>query len=212
MISKYLRNFRCLAMVVPLVVLSVMYSSEGHALDLNPLTIIKDALETVVEDRSVENIATDTRIKAEITTNVVEKMGSDVISINSDVYEQEVMLTGIVENTSQRDDAAAIVRTVSGVKHLYNEILIKSDMEQEQGAVEKWVDDTIIETKINAQLLDAKGVNVTNFRYRSVAGHVFLFGRALSAPENAKATEIARGIENVRSVVNLVKVRSLLED
>jgi hyperosmotically inducible protein len=57
-------------------------------------------------------------------------------------------------------------------------------------------------------LLDAAGVSVTNFRYRSVNGHVFLFGRALSAKEKRKATAVVKGIENVKSVRNLAKVRA----
>ena len=57
-------------------------------------------------------------------------------------------------------------------------------------------------------MLDARGVNVTYFRWRSVDGRVFLFGRALSTEEYDKATRIAEGIENVVSVVNLAKIRA----
>ncbi len=212
MISSLLNKNKGLLPILVIVGISVLATSKSYAIDLNPLTIIKDAIEAAVEDRSAEDIATDTRIKASITATIADQMGTDVISINSDVYEQDVMLTGIVESLEQRATAEDVIRDIEGIKLVLNQIMIKSDLEQEQGAVEKFVDDTIIETKINAQLLDAKGVNVTNFRYRSVAGHVFLFGRALSAPENEKATEIVRDIENVQSVVNLVKVRSLLED
>jgi len=56
-----------------------------------------------------------------------------------------------------------------------------------KSAAEAFVDDTVIEGKINALLLDATGVNVTNFCWRSVQGNVFLFGRALSKPELDKA-------------------------
>ncbi|MBT7509259.1 MAG: BON domain-containing protein, partial [Rhodospirillaceae bacterium] len=50
-------------------------------------------------------------------------------------------------------------------------------------------------------------VNVTNFRWRSVQGHVFLFGRALSASEKTKAAGIVKGIKTVLSVTDRVKVR-----
>lgn len=189
--------------------MGVFIASPVHALDLNPLTIIKSAIETVVEDRSAGDIAKDTEIKAKIVADVIDEMGTDVISISADVYEQEVMLTGMVETGDQRTQAGNLTRNIEGVTKLYNEILVKSALEEEQGAVEGFIDDTVIETKINAQLLDAKGVNVTNFIYRSVRGHVFLFGRALSDKEKAKATEIARDIDNVLSVKNLAKVKPL---
>jgi osmotically-inducible protein OsmY len=63
----------------------------------NPLSIIKGAVEAAVEDRSAEDIAKDTEIKTKITVDVIDKLGSEVISINADVYEQDVMLTGAVE-------------------------------------------------------------------------------------------------------------------
>ncbi len=80
-------------------------------------------------------------------------------------------------------------------------------MEKEKGAVENFVDDTVIESKINALLLDANGVNVTNFRWRSVGGKVFLFGRALSQAEKDKATRVVKDIKNFTAVKNLAKVK-----
>ncbi|MCW9035928.1 MAG: BON domain-containing protein [Alphaproteobacteria bacterium] len=64
-----------------------------------------------------------------------------------------------------------------------------------------------METKMNALLLDAKGVNATNFRYLSVGGHVYLFGRAFSQQELDKAIKTVKGIENVISVTSRVKIR-----
>ena len=118
------------------------------------------------------------------------------------------MLTGAVDDEATKVRAGELVRGIAGVKKLFNEILVIKPLDKDKGAVENFVDDTVIETKINALLLDAGGVNVTNFRYRSINGHVFLFGRALSAKENSKATDIVSGIENVKSVKNLAKVRA----
>ena len=67
--------------------------------------------------------------------------------------------------------------------------------------------DLEFKAKINALLLDGGGVNVTNFRWRSVGGRVFPFGRALSKPELDKAIGIVKGIKNVLSVKSRIKVR-----
>ena len=94
------------------------------------------------------------------------------------------------------------------MKKLYNEIIVIKDIDKDKGAAENFVDDSVIEGKINALLLDGKGVNVTNFRWRSVGGNVFLFGRALSKAERDKATAIVKGIKNVTAVTSRVKVRA----
>ena len=177
------------------------------AIDLNPFSAIKNAVEAAVEDRSSGDIATDTRIKAEIVTDVIGKMGTDVLSLNADVYEQEVMLTGAVKTAKQKADAEALTKKIKGVKKIHNDILVVTPTADGKGTVENFVDDTVIETKINALLLEGKDVNVTNFRWRSIGGKVFLFGRALSKAELDKAIGIVKGIDKVTSVTSRVKVR-----
>ncbi|NVJ93423.1 MAG: BON domain-containing protein [Methylocystaceae bacterium] len=178
------------------------------ALDLNPLSAIKGAVEAAVEDRSSQDIANDLSIKTKITAEVIDKMGSEVISINADVYEGQVMLTGAVDHKDIKEKAGMLTKGIKGVKRLFNEIMVIKPIDKDKGAVENYVDDTVIESKINALLLDGGGVNVTNFRWRSVGGHVFLFGRALSAAEKDKAAGIVAGIKGVRSLTNRVFVRA----
>jgi len=177
------------------------------AAQFNPLSIIKGAVEAAVEDRSADDIATDARIKTEITAEVLDKMAGEVISISADVYEQDVMLTGVVDDAKKKARAASLAGTVNGVKKLYNEIRVIKPVDKKKGAVEGFVDDTVIDQKINALLLDASGVSVTNYRWRAVQGHVYLFGRALSGAERDKAVQVVKGIKNVLSVTNRAKVR-----
>ncbi len=194
--------------VLSILLTSFIISFPAQAIDLNPISAIKGVVEAAVEDRSSEDIASDLRIKTEITAEVIDKMGSEVISINADVYEGQVMLSGAVEQGDVKDKAGMLTKGVEGVKRLYNEILVIKPVDKEKGAVEGFVDDTVIEGKINALLLDARGVNVTNFRWRSVGGQVFLFGRALSAAEKDKATTVVKGIKGVTSVTNRAFVRA----
>jgi len=144
------------------------------AIDFNPFSAIKGAVEAAVEDRKAEDIANDTRIKAEITAEVIDAMGTDVISISADVYEGDVMLTGAVEKAGLKLQAEALTKKVEGVRKVYNEILVIKPLDQKKGAAEAFVNDTVIEGKINALLLDATGVNVTNFRVVSRIFRTFL--------------------------------------
>src|SRR3990167_8580291 len=58
----------------------------AQAIDLNPFSAIKGAVEAAVEDRSSADIAKDLEIKAKITADVVDALGKEVISISADVY------------------------------------------------------------------------------------------------------------------------------
>ena len=191
-----------------LAVFMVLSGFQADAIELNPFSIIKGAIEAAVEDRTSGDIKKDLEIKASLTADVIDKMGTEVLSINADVYEQDVMLTGAVEKAALKKQAEALTRAIEGVKKIYNEILVIKAIDKEKGAVENFVDDTVIESKINALLLDGRGVNVTNFRWRSVGGRVFLFGRALSKAERTKAIGIVREIKGVSGVTSRVKVRA----
>ena len=186
---------------------AVMLVIPAQAIDLNPFSLIKSAVEAAAEDRSSGDIATDLKIKTAITAAIVDELGTDVISPNVDVYEQDVMLTGAVEDPKLKQKAGQLSKAAEGMKKTYNDILVIKSIDKEKGAVENFVDDTVIESKVNALLLDGTGVNVTNFRWRSVGGRVFLFGRALSNGELKKAIGIVKKIKNVTKVTSRVKVR-----
>ena len=105
-------------------------------------------------------------------------MVTDVISINSDVYEQKVMLSWAVEQPELKVQAEELARAVKGIKTIYNEILIIKTANEKEGATETFVDNTVIESEISTILLDGKVVNATNLQWRSLDGNAFLFGRA----------------------------------
>ena len=175
----------------------------------NPLNLFVEAAETAVEDRSGADFKTDFRIKSAILSDVLGEMPKDVISISVDVYEQNVMLPGTGDTPEHKQEAERLVAKVDGVKSIYNEIqVVPEDTKKEKGAVRNFVDDTLIETKIQGLFLEHAGINVTNFRWRSVGGMVYLFGRAPSQRELDDAIKVVRGIKDVTGVKSDVIIRS----
>ena len=154
---------------------------------------LKSAVEAAAGDRGFGDIAKDLEIKAKITADVIDKMGSDVVSTNAGVYEQNVMLTGSVETAKQKSQAGALAKATDNVKKVYNEIIVIKAVKEEKGVVENLVAELVIET---------------NFRRRAVGGHVFIFGRALSQAEFEKAANFVMGIKAVQLLTNRAKMRS----
>ena len=136
------------------------------------------AIEAAVEGLCSEDNSKDLELMEKITINVIDKMVTDVISINSDVYEQKVMLSGAVEQPELKVQAEELARAVKGIKTIYNEIITIKPANEKEGAAEIFIDDIVIESEISTLLLDGKVVNATNHRWRFLDGHVFLFGRA----------------------------------
>jgi len=192
----------------PALMAALFVTTPAYAIDLNPFGYIKDAVEAVAEDRSADDISKDAQLKVAIVTAITDQMGTDVASVSTDVYEQDVLLTGVVETNAQKNKAGSIAKAAKNVKKVYNEVIVHVKTDKDKGMAEGFVDDTVIEKKINALLLEAKNVNVTNFRWRSVSSHVFLFGRALEKSEIGRAVDVVKGIKGVTNVTTHVKVRA----
>ena len=92
-----------------------MSGFQADAIEPNPFSIIKGAVEARVEDRTSGDIKKDLEIKASLTADVIGKMSTEALSINADVYEQDVMLTGAVEKTALKKQAEALTRAIKGV-------------------------------------------------------------------------------------------------
>lgn len=66
--------------------------------------------------------------------------------------------------------------------------------------------DPWITTKVKVALLTAEGVNPLDVNVDTVDGRVTLHGQVPTAGEQAKAEQVARGIDGVREVRNLIQV------
>lgn len=181
-----------------------LFVAMGMALAV-PLVNACTPVEMAVEDRQGGDIARDTQIKAGLIADISREMSDELATrIGIDVYEQVVMLTGEVKSDAERTQLENIVRASSRVKRLYNEIQVVPEGTEAEGS---WIDDVVVKQKFYGKLATTSGVDHTNWRYRSVNGVLYLFGRALSQGEMDKVIAIAKDTKDIQQVVNHAFVR-----
>jgi len=162
------------------------------------------AVEMAAEDRSFDDQKADTKIKAGIITDINNRMNTTLAALlNVDVYEQRVLLTGEVDSAEERAKVGEIVRARTDVKRIYNEVQVAGQDADEASVV----DDVLIAEKLRLKLASTQGVSHTNWRFRSVNGRVYLFGRALTREEYDLVAALASDTADVRAVVNRAIVR-----
>ena len=76
-----------------------------------------------------------------------------------------------------------------------------------QETVGSYVDDAAITTSVKAKMAEDKTVSATSISVETLNGTVQLSGFAKSGAEKMQAENIARGVNNVRSVRNDIVVR-----
>ncbi|MDA0997256.1 MAG: BON domain-containing protein, partial [Proteobacteria bacterium] len=141
--------------------MAVLAVTTPASAQFNPLSGILNAIEAAAEDRSSGDIATDLKLKAAIVAALSDKLGKEGALIGVDVYEQDVMLSGSVSTAAIKKGAGTVAGKEAGVKKVYNEVLLDADLakESKKGSAEGFVDDAVIEKKINALFLESKAIN-----------------------------------------------------
>ena len=166
-------------------------------------TMILDAATTVAEDRTMSQVATDVGLKIDINAKLLSNQYRDLfLDVNTNVYENRVMLTGSVETGSQKRRATLLVRGIKGVTKVINELQVTGD-----GTLTETANDLWIETKLKARLVGADGVSSINYRWRSVNGVVYFIGVAQNRRELAKVVRLARDTSHVNKVVTHVRIK-----
>lgn len=153
------------------------------------------AYKTARDPRSVGVQATDQKITTKIQGKLAGEEGLAVFDIAVQVYYGHVYLVGEYGDEGDRKTAVRLARETEGVKGLSTYLLPKRDVEGcGMGSGIK------LNTLINKRMAQDEDVVHTRVNVEMVQCNAVLLGVVSSQKERARATEIARGVEGVRSV------------
>jgi len=165
------------------------------------LSLTADGIYAASEERTLEDVAHDNGIKLEINKLLLEDGLGLFKDVGTVVYRRHVYLLGDVEKAEDKARAGAIARMPEKVSGVTNDIQVTS-----RGGIGALVDDIVIEKVIQTDFLFDTVIDSSNFRVRSVNGVVYLIGHAESQTELSKAVAIIDARDDVRRIVNYVKV------
>lgn len=147
-------------------------------------------------------VASDAGIKLDFDRRLLTGKDRDLFfDVNCDVYEARVMLTGAVRTRSDRERAVALVRSIRNVKLVYDDVQVA-----EAGGIGNTARDALIEARLKARLVGAKGVKSINYRWQSVNGTVYLIGRARSRTERDALIAVVKDTADVKAVVEHIEL------
>ena len=201
------QRFFCLALVCAAPVVLAGCAPVGMALDT----------------RGAKEIFSDTQIKTRALARIGAKRESWLFDVAVDVWKGKVMVTGVVENPTYRQDIIALLRDVPGKAAFYEHIAVVSPEQARARRAERQryegerayvtADETLegasdfwIETQFEAALVHLDVTGSVNYRSRSVRGAVFILGEAQTPKERDQVLSIARRIRGVTEVVSYIDV------
>ena len=158
---------------------------------------------TVSELRTTDEVVLDNKIKIALNKLTADDSFGLWKDVGTVVYQGRVLLIGTVENADDKARAGKIGGTPEGVKEVINDIKVT-----DEGGVGSFINDVAIEKSIQTRYLFNSDIRSANYRVRSVNGTLYLIGLAKSQAELDEALEIARGTEDVKEIVNYMRIRA----
>lgn len=117
------------------------------------------------------------------------------------VFNNAMLLVGQAEKPEIRDRAYQIVKKLTHVQRIYNEITIGSLLSLLQRAADAW-----ITTKVRTAMLDIAGLHFSNIKVITENKVVYLMG-IVSPRQGAIVTDIASQVSGVKKVVRVFEYK-----
>lgn len=154
------------------------------------------------EDRGVEGVADDLKIRAEINELWFRHDATMFHEIDLRVHEGRVMLTGAVQKPEYRVDAVRLAWQAAGVREVLDEIQVTNS-----SSFSDYSRDVVIATDLRGRLMFDGQVKNVNYSVEVVNGVVYLMGVAQNQVELDRVIAHARDIRNVKRVVSHVVLK-----
>jgi hyperosmotically inducible protein len=165
---------------------------------------------------------TDSTTTARVKSRLLWSNGIPGLSVNVSTKNGVTTLKGDVPLGSQKDLAEKLALNTHGVKRVDNQLRVTNDPNAKVGSVDfkkveknagqalESVGDTLsdswITTKVRTSLEFTRSLNINNLDVSTESGVVTLSGNTSSPADSELASEIAKDIKGVKSLINKIKV------
>lgn len=160
---------------------------------------------TTAQERPVGGAVDDAAIVTEVNAYFLNSPQRTLFKdVNIESVDGRVLLTGSVKTREARVEAFRLAWQPKAIKEVINEIKVDEgkNFSAKQASI-----DAYITTQVKSKLLITKGVRSINYNVETIDNVVYLIGIARTQDEIDIVVDIARKIDQVKRVVNHVKLR-----
>ncbi len=147
---------------------------------------------TVVEDNAIQ-------LKA---SNRIDDALGERVHVNTTSYNRQLLLTGEVPSEQDKQLAEKAASGVENLRNVVNELAVAGSSTLSQRST-----DTLVTSRVKANLIDARDLQVNAIKVTTERGTVYLMGR-LTQREANRATEVVSGTSGVQRVVRILEIIS----
>jgi len=142
----------------------------------------------------------DSNITSKANEIIVKDHDAKYLKIDVTSTDGNVVLQGSIHDRAAEDRIVEKIRKIHGVKSVKSLLKLKSDTAGE------YLDDSVITTKVNAEIVKDRDAHYFKIDVTTTQGDVVLQGFVNSKETEARLVANIRGIKGVKSVKSFLKV------
>ena len=143
----------------------------------------------------------DTYLMSKIVSKITLMKLANFSNITVSVINGKVLLAGNIENQEKRLELIRKVWWIDGVKEVYNELEIGSQI-----PFSEKTEDFIFEVKIKNRLLLEPGIFSNNYSVDVVNGNVYVVGISSNIKEKTKIENFLNNMNDIKKLILLVDI------
>ena len=155
------------------------------------------------QERGFGQAVTDSAIHAELLAAWLAHNADWLVTIDTEVTEGRVLLTGSVESPQYHLDILRLTWSVEGVNQVIDEIQVSSSND-----LSTFIQDSWITAKLRSRLTFDKKIHSINYTIGTVDRVVYVFGIARNQSERDRTIAHAKNISGVKRVVDHLRVKA----
>jgi osmotically-inducible protein OsmY len=161
------------------------------------------AIAAAEDEKTLGDVFDDTSISIGIKDRVFMYEAILVTKIDVDVEKGKVLLTGILNDQSQRVEVVRLAWKQPGVKEVINEIEIEDSFN-----IKNYAEDKIIQVQLVGKVLSDKDIKKLKYNFEVQNKVIFILGVTSDEEELERVFDHARSIKGVQDIISYVDIIS----
>ena len=167
--------------------------------------IFGSGVSIALDPRSLGTQIDDSVMQKNLSTRLILKNKSYLLSVKTKVLDGRIFLTGKVEDPEEKLQITKFAWETKGARSVKNDIKVKEDFNFKQSAK-----DLLITSQLRTALIFNKKIKATNYQIDTYKKKVFIYGISLTSEEKKEVINEAKEILDVENVIaSIVLVEDL---
>ncbi len=165
-------------------------------------SVVSSAANAGISSKGFSASVDDSLLKTKIITSITNQNISNLTDITVNVSLGDVLLTGYCNDQLSRLKIVENVIQIDGVKKVYNEIKIDSDVSMADRA-----ENILFESRLMTRLLFKSGINSNNFRLDVFGDSVYIIGLAEDLEEKNILESFLEEMNDIPRLVTIINIK-----